>query len=233
MNSDGGFDEVNNYEYKGIRTLRNLSVNQINSMENDSSSSIHFVDNSEVSNVLVCGYVSSLRSVPSGIIFEIEDTTGKLPCTYWLSNNAYDDLIRERINENNILKVSGSLKYLNQQKTLNVSSVVIVTANYLTYHFVSCVYQSLFNKHLIERKKPAQPTHSTVKPVTATGMSVIQTDTLKVFRNNQDENGLDLVVVINMLKSKYSEHDIREAVESLLNNCHLYSVDGDSYKSVA
>ncbi len=231
MDSDLGYNERAKFEYTGVRTLRNLTVNQINSIEIDSGSSIYLIDNTEVHNIQICGYVVSCRTVPLGWVFEIDDTTGQLSCTFWSTNTAYDDITAEKIVENNLLKISGSLKIFNQQKTLNVMAVVPVTTNYLIYHFTSAIYQSLFYNHKIDRKKHLpQPKAAVV--ASDSEIPQIQSDALQVYRTNQDENGLELSIVISMLKSKYSENDIRDAVDALLTNCHLYSVDGESYKTV-
>ncbi|ELA41037.1 uncharacterized protein VICG_01919 [Vittaforma corneae ATCC 50505] len=219
---EGGFlQSSQKHEYTGVKTLRCLSNKQINSISTDDSSSVPIVDRFEVSNVQVCGYVTSFKKISTGFIFEVDDTTGKIECAFW-TNGSFEELSADQIKEGALLKLTGSIKIFASKKTLNVSTICTVDGNALTYHLTSCLYQHLFFTNKLERKDERRP---------SIGFSKIQNDILEVYKNNQDSEGLDIEVVVAMLRDKYSESDIRNTVEGLLSNCHLYSVDGTCYKT--
>lgn len=220
---DGGFlASSQRIEYTGIKTLRCLTIKQVNSIPLDESSSILICDRFEVSNLQIAGYISSVRKISSGYVFEVDDTTGKLDCAFWV-NGSFEELISERILENNLVRITGSLKTFGNKKTLNASNITIISTAILVYHLTSCLYQHLYFTGKMEK--------SDEKKGNVLSLSKIQTEILEVYRNNQDNDGLDLEIVVAMLKDKYTENDIRNNVYGLLNNCHLYSVEGTSYKT--
>lgn len=220
---DGGFlQSSQKHDYTGIKTLRSLTNKQLAGISSDDSSSILLVDRNEVSNVQACGYVLSTKKISTGYIFELDDTTGKIECAFW-THGSFEEIAAEQIVENALLRVVGSIKIFAGKKTLNVSSITAVSANTLVYHLTDCLYQHLFFTNKLarfEEKRQSIP-----------GFTKIQSDILDVYKNNQDDEGLGIDIVISMLRDKYKEPEIRNTVESLLNNCHLYSVDGNSYKT--
>lgn len=219
---DGGFlASSQKHEYTGVKTIRSLSAKQINAIPVDEGS-VLLVDRHEVSNLQACGYISSVKKISPGFVFEINDGTGKLDCALWV-NTDFDALMGEQVVENNLVRVTGSIKTFANKKTLNVSNIVRTTSNEFLYHLTSVLYQHLFMNNKLDRTEE--------KKNTASMLNRIQNDILEVYRNNQDGEGLDIEIVIAMLKDKYSENEVRNNVESLLSNCHLYSVDGSNYKT--
>lgn len=220
---EGGFlASSQKHEHTGIKTLRCLTAKQLHAISTEDASSVLLVDRFEVSNVQVCGHVSSLKKTSTGYVFELDDTTGVIDCAFWI-NGSYDEVAAEQIGENNLLKATGSIKVFASKKTLSVSNISPITANCLVYHLTSCLYQHLFFSNKLERAEE--------KRSNGASLSRIQDDILGVYRNNQDNDGLDIEVVVAMLRDKYSDSEIRANIESLLSNCHLYSVDGTSYKT--
>lgn len=219
---EGGFLQSSpKHEYSGIKTLRCLSNKQINEISADASSSILLVDRFEVTSVQICGYVVSVKKTSTGITFEVDDTTARIFCTLW-TTGPFEETIAEIIKENALLKITGSIKMFAGKKSVNVSSVDVVDTNTLIYHLTSCIYQHLHFTDKLEKKDERRE---------SIGFNKIQMDILEVYKNNQDDEGLDVEVVVSMLRDKYNERDIRNTVEGLLNGCHLYSVDGTSYRT--
>ncbi|KAI5172372.1 replication factor A2 [Pancytospora epiphaga] len=227
--SDGGYqDYAPRQEYTGAKTLRAFSAKQIKNLPVDDSTSILRIDNSEISNVIIVGYVASSRTNSAGIVFTLFDTTAIIECTCW-ANSQQDEQTSEHIRDGNLLKVIGSIKTFNSKKSVSVSSVMPVSTKYLLYHLTNVIYQSLYYQHRIQIQQPARSSHSAGnKSVTG---SAINDDVMETYRNNQDDNGLNLNLVISMLQGKYSEAQIREANENLLINCHIYSVDQNNYRT--
>jgi len=234
MDTEGGFQgSAPRHEYTGVKTLRRLTTKQINGLEVDGSSSIHVIDGAEVSNILVCGHVVLIRNSSAGTIFEIDDTTGSVECAFW-ANGAHDQAVLERVQEKNLVRVMGSLKIFNGKKTLNTTSVSLVSTSYLVYHLAGCIYQSLFFHHRIERPAAQAPLARGGRESLGGGAGLprIQDDVLAVYRGNQGGEGLEISVVVAMLQNQYSESDVRDAVESMVSNAYLYPVDTDTYSLV-
>lgn len=219
---EGGFlQSSQKHEYTGIKTFRSLTNKQISSISTEDSSSILLVDRFEVTNVQICGFVASSKKISTGLIFEIDDTTGKIECAFW-TNGTFEELAAEQIKEGALLKLTGSIKIFANKKTMNVSTINTVENNVLTHHLTNCLYQHLYFTNKLERREEKRQ---------SIGFTRIQSDILEVYKNNQDSDGLEIEVVVAMLRDKYIESDIRNNIEGLLNNCHLYSVDGTSYKT--
>lgn len=219
---EGGFlQSSQKHDYTGIKTLRCLTNKQIAGIPTEDASSVLLVDRFEVSNVRVCGYVVSMKKISTGYIFELDDTTGRLECAFW-TNGTFEELTAEQIVENALLKVTGSMKTFGGKKTLNAATISTVKADALMHHLTECLYQHLFFTNKLERKEEKRM---------SIGLSRIQAEILEVYKKNQDEEGLDVEVVVAMLRDKYSETEVKNTVEGLLNNCYLYSVDGTAYKT--
>lgn len=217
-NLEGGFnDSISRQEYSGVKTLRMLTAKQLAGLEVDESSSIHRIDGAEVTNVVVVGHVTTIKNNTAGTMFTLYDTTGFVDVAFW-ANGAYDEMVLARVAENALLKVTGSVRVFAGKKTVSSSSISVVDTNYLVYHLTAAAYQSAVLRRIVDAPAPPQSPAST-----------INADVLQTYRNNQDDNGLELDLVISMLKSKYAAPDVRDAIESLLTDCHLYSVDGTHY----
>lgn len=215
---EGGFqDNAVRPEYTGVKTLRMLTAKQLDGLEIDEASSIHRIDGAEVTNVAAVGHVSGIKNNTAGTMFMLYDTTGFVDVAFW-ANGAYEETVLSRIVDGALLRVTGSVRVFGGKKTVNASSVCAVDTNYLVYHLTDAVYQSVVLRRLVEA--PAQA---------SSGMAGISADVLQTYRNNQDDNGLELDLVVSMLQSKYASAEVRDAVESLLTDCHLYSVDGTHY----
>ncbi|ADM11636.1 replication factor A protein 2 [Encephalitozoon intestinalis ATCC 50506] len=221
--SDGGYIQSSpKREFLGIKTLRTLTIKQINNCDFDEASSTHMIDSAEVTNVQIVGWVVSSRTSATGSMFVLEDGTESVDCTFWPSNS-YEEEQCKALEEHGLLQVNGSLRTFNGKRSVSVSHLAQVEdPNLITYHFLNCIYQHLFYTRQLQREE-----------VKSDGAKLgrIQEDILECYRKNQDENGLHINVVIKMLSSKYPESEIKENIDVLLRDCHLYSVDGLEYKT--
>nr|AGE95714.1 replication factor a protein 2 32kDa subunit [Encephalitozoon cuniculi] len=221
--SEGGYIQSSpKRELLGVKTLRTLTIKQIGSCDFDETSSTHLVDSAEVTNVQIIGWVVSSKTSATGSMFVLEDGTGSVDCTFW-PGNSYEEEQCKVLEEQNLLKVNGSLRTFNGKRSVSASHLSAVEdSNFVTYHFLSCIYQHLFYTRQLQREEVKND---------GAKLDRIQEDILECYRRNQDENGLHINVVIKMLSSKYSESEVRENIDVLLRDCHLYSVDGLEYKT--
>eukprot|EP00866_Antonospora_locustae_P001624 jgi/Antlo1/1624/1836 len=218
---EGGFIQSSpKREFTGVRTLRNLTVAQINKIETEDSSTIYKIDNAEVTNIVFIGWVRESKQTQTGTIFTVEDGTGSARCTFW-PNSLVEEEQAGFIAVGNLLRLVGSLRLYDGKKSIHTTHLSVVEDyNYISFHFLSCVQQHL---HYTNRLRGG-----TMKEEK---MSRILEDVLECFRCNQDENGLHVDIVVRMLSNKYQEKDVKAAVDTLLNDCHLFSVEGQEYKT--
>lgn len=226
---DGGFIQSSQNSdgvkknFTGIKTLRSFTIKQLNIYDFDEVSSVHYIDEIEVTNIQVIGWVKSTSITSTGSIFEIEDGTGSIQCSFW-PNGVYEEEQSGYIEEGNLLKINGSMKIFNKKKSIAVAHIsTINNSNFITYHFLNCLYQHLYNTNKLQREE--------IKVNKNTSLNKLQEDIINCFKNNQDDNGMHINLVVNMLGNKYSENDIKENVEILVRDCHLYNVDEGEYKT--
>lgn len=224
---EGGFIQSSpKREFTGTKTIRSLTISQINKIEVEDSSTIYRVDNAEVNNILFIGWVRTCDQMQRETVFTVEDGTGCIKCTFW-PNTIIAEEQNGFITEGNLLKLVGSPRLHNNTREVNVVHLSIVEDyNYISYHFINCCYQHFYHCNRIKNENVGNDN-------IAVGISSdILTDVLECFRSNQDENGLHVDFMIKMLSNKYSEKDLRGAVDTLINDCHLFSVEGQEYKTI-
>lgn len=218
---EGGFIQSSpKREFTGVRTLRSLTITQINKIETEDSSTIYKVDNAEVTNIVFIGWVRETKQTQTSTIFTAEDSTGSIRCTFW-ANSLVEEEQAGLIAVSNLLKLVGSLRLYEGKKSIHVAYLTVLEDyNYITFHFLNCMYQHLYHNNRLKSDVAKD-----------TKMPKILDDVLECFRSNQDENGLHMDIVVKMLSNRYQEKDLKEAVETLLNDCHLFSVEGQEYKT--
>lgn len=175
--------------------------------------------------IVAIGWVRKTKVTNTGTIFEIEDGTGQISCSFFPSGS-FEEEQAGQIEISNFLKLFGTLRTFDQEPSVSVSFLEkIVDYNFITYHFLNVIQQHMFRNRELKRT-------ITTKKNVLINQGNCQEDVLSCFRNNQDDKGLDLHLVINMLQDRYQESEVRECVNQLLDDCFLFSVDGECYKTV-
>lgn len=207
-------------EFTSGKTLRSLTVSQINSVESAEGSALFKLDSSEISNVTVVGWVRDIKKVNSGVIFEIDDGTGFLKCTFW-SNGPLDEEQIGLIGGGSFLKLTGKISLYETKKSFQTTSVQqIDDPNYLTYHFISCIFQHYYHSNKLKKENKK-----------STKMPKVLEDVLNCIKGNQDDGGLNINIIVRMMDGKYPAESVKDAVRTLLNDCHIHSVGGEDYRT--
>lgn len=212
---EGGFIQSSPKRDNTIkRSIRHFTARQLLAV--DTSLSPYKIDDHDVTSIIVIGWINTIKRTSAGYAFTLRDLTGVMECSFW-PNGPFEETMTGCITENLLVKVCGILRVFNQKPNISVNSLLRVeNPNELLFHCLSAVHESLFMNNRLKRKA--------VK-----GRLNIQEDILDVYRNNQDENGIHVDIVVRMLANRYAESEVRDNVEMLLNDCHLYSVDGMEY----
>ncbi|WUR03595.1 replication protein A 32 kDa subunit [Vairimorpha necatrix] len=204
-------------EYTGIKTIRSLTIKQLQSAEHEEGSTVMYVDNKELTTFRLIGWTCSVKTTNTGKVFILEDGTSEIECTMW-SNKTYEEYLANLIEDGLFIKVTGTLKEYLGKKSVNVTSLyVIEDYNEMLYHMASSV-----KEHLMKKDVPV--TNDLLK---------IQKDILECIRNNQDDDtGLPINIILKCLQNEYNERMIRENIDFLVDNCHLIMADDGGYKTV-
>lgn len=216
---DGGFMQSSPKRDSTVkRSTRHFTIRQLNSA--DLTNAAPTIDDSPTSFIIIIGWIDTVKKASSGYAFTIQDFSGIINCSFWPKTD-YETTMSGCITENLIVKLYATLRTFNNKANLNVISILRVEdMNEIIYHNLQAIYESLYMQNKLKRKVIKNS-------VGANGN--IKEDILDVYRKNQDMNGLHVDVVVRMLANRYSESEVRENVEILLNDCHLYSVDGMEY----
>ncbi|KAK1349047.1 Replication factor A protein 2 [Hamiltosporidium tvaerminnensis] len=205
-----------------LRTIRSFTIKQILNSPVEEPSTDYRIDDVEVTNLQIMGFVRSTRVNTTGTIFNVEDTTGSIECAFW-PRGLFEEETVGLIEPPNLLKVVGSIRVFNGVKTIGASFISkIDDTNFFIKHFVECIFQHMFYLKTLKLTK-------NVKKSENKSFAKIKEDIINCYRSNQDERGIHVDIVVGMLKDKYPEQEVRENIEALLNDCHLYSVEGLEY----
>jgi len=193
-------------------------------------------------------FVASVRSVEdhsTHVMYEMEDGTGGvMHVKQWLDDNqectAISNLRQQCTQAHVYLKVVGVLKDYDGQKTVLADSIrPLSTSNEITHHFLQVVYQGEMHKRggntmgfeSFHQQRPGfagTPQMNRGAPMTNNAGNGVQDDIVRELKSYS--GGCRIEEVINVLRGKYSEDQIREGIAYLSSEGTIYSTtDEDTY----
>lgn len=205
--------------HQSPQSLRSLTIKQTTTTSTD--------DPSLPSSICIIGWIRTARHSQSGTLFTIDDGTATINASFW-ANTPFEEEQAGLIEPGNLLKMIGSIRLFNNETSVAVSALQkIDDCNYVTYHFANVLQQCMYLRRELKRDR---------RPVRAetsadVGKSSLASDVLACYRNNQDEKGLHVDVVVKMLRHKHRESDIRDAIDKLVDDCYLFIVSDLCYKT--
>lgn len=195
------------------RSTRHLTIPQLLSI--DLTNPNFKLHDHDLSTIITIGWIDTIKRTSSGYAFTISDFSSTIDASFW-PNSLFEENMTGNLLQNNIVKIVGVVRVFNQKPNISVNYILRVEdPNEIVYHGVAAIHETLFMQNRLKKK--------------TVGKLNIQQDILDVYRKNQDENGLHVDIVVRMLANRYAEGEVRECVEVLVNDCHLYSVDGMEY----
>ncbi|PRW56187.1 replication A 32 kDa subunit A-like [Chlorella sorokiniana] len=245
-----------NFENKS-QTLRAVTIKQLADASAQRVDDSLAIDGRDVSNITLVGKVLSTNE--SGLTYglEIDDGTGKAAVKIWISDDdsELDKQRRAEWRAGSYVRVHGHISNFGKNQEVIAFNIRPVTDhNEITYHFLQCIFQ---HAHLVK----GAPGGGAVKqeqggygaPAAAApaaggyggapaaggynpngGLSAVQADVMNFFNapDAQGDAGISLDDVLARAGGRYSMVQIREAVDALQNEGHLYStIDENHFKS--
>ena len=207
------------------------------------------VDGKPMGIVTLCGVVRNIQSKTTKVTYRVQDHTGAIDCVQWIDEGdgeAKDSGAREGM----YVIVAGQLKSFDNVSALTAHHVRPVTdSNEITAHLMDTLFSHLLNTKgdLDAKAAPAMPSGGTFTAGPAQtinsgaygavggeadGFTADQRMVLSEISANGDEAGASVSSISSALAGRLNESKIRETIEWLSNEGHVYStIDDDHFKS--
>jgi len=242
-----------------ISTLTPISVSQIHTAQKEGDG-FSLYNNTQLGQVSLVGIIRAVEKKSTKISYTIEDHTGLTECTKWLNEDEESD-VDATCRENMYVEVVGMIKDFNDKRSISAYSVAPIDPNQITTHLLGTIFTYLRHTKgpLNEEGKlgasvrpmattpaagmgAAQPMVAGMNQYTAQadtamdtgveGGNEIQGAVINVVKQCDSDEGVSVSSVTGQLKSKFSEAQVREALEWLSGEGHVYStIDDDHFKS--
>lgn len=162
-----------------------------------------------------------------------EDGTGSIPGHVWVNEGRIGEWAMN-LKEGQWVRVFGSLKVMGQNNYIQVNQIrPLVNFDEFTHHFLSTI-----SLHLnTTGRKPAiesnvQTFNNNFNSSNEKGLAPIQQAVIQVYSKSTADVGLHINSVIQALRGRYPESDVRSSVAWLMNEGFLYqTIDNDHAKS--
>lgn len=237
-----------------IPVTARMIINTHSTSNAEGTSSLALADDRELYRVKVVGAVRSVEDFSTNVQYSIEDGTGLIEVKQWNDDNDVAAVVEMRqacLKENIYIKVIGEVKDYDGKKTLVADTVrPLSSSNELSYHMLEVVYSAeSFQKRESIGGLPnmAMPTGGGVgfgSSMPSSSMPIGQSSTggsgdglrdhvLNYIKTEGEQSDIGAPVqrCIEMLSGKYSQQQVRQAIESLAAEGHVYStVNEEHYK---
>lgn len=189
--------------------------------------------------VTIVGKVVRKEETASHLTYAIDDGTGVVECKEFVSEDGEGQ--RENLPENDdYVRITGKMKSLNDNRNLQTMNCRKITDfNEVAFHFLDAMYAS--SRFTSEKgadvgvatgNAPAAYAMPTSGNNTETAGS-LQDQLLTIYNNPSGpasgDSGIELSEVVKLLGEKYTFDAVREAVEFLSNEGHVYSTISDEH----
>jgi len=238
------------------QTILPVTLKQIN--DADSSDDTMKIDGKELTQVVVVGTVLSMESQALANNYSIDDGTGRIDVRWWTDAESGDVHADKRslIREQTYVRVVGKIRNFQNQKQIVAFDVrPVKDFNEVTYHLIHCIQVHLANTTEQSPAKGAggESSHANQAfgygaapsynaPAAASnmgggdsGLNDIQQSVMNIIeQHGTGEMGCQFGDVKSQLGARFTEQQLREAIDFLSNEGHLYStIDEDHFKATS
>ncbi|GAB5587641.1 Replication factor A protein 2 [Umbelopsis nana] len=249
-NTGGGFLESSNYDNQGgnhsqgnktkasEQTLRPVTIKQMLNSQQSHGESEFKIDNVDVTQVTFVAVVRGISEQSTNISYTVEDGTGSIDVRKWADQNEQStDGERQKISQiisGNYVRIVGRLTQFNQKTHIVAFNIrPIKDANEITHHFLEAIMTHLqFTKGRSHGNGNSMDTFSNsaynagnfTNNSNQSGNRGIHGDVIDVINQFKHlDQGAEINQVVTRLQGKYSESQVRESLDFLQNEGHLYA----------
>ena len=191
----------------------------------------------EVHNLTLLGKVVKANVSATTQEYVVDDGTGAVNVKRWV--DAEDEAAKGAVAVGQYVRVYGHVRVFQGVRSVIAFNLRPVTDfNEVTYHFLEVVYCNAHNG----ARAAAAPAAAAAAPAdtayAAPGAAAAPAaggscsdDVFSIFNGpqGQDPNGVNITDVVAALNGRFTDAQVREAVESLVNDGHLYSTIDDAH----
>ncbi|XP_076441239.1 replication protein A 32 kDa subunit-B-like [Babylonia areolata] len=258
FNQDGGFEGQGGFsspggfgtpqpaeEKRGRSRAQNLVPVTVAQIFNASNTDDRFFSgNLEISQIAVIGLIRSVKESQTRVDYEIDDMTGPVLQVRHFSDqdeNLPDDQREEPLRENTYVRVCGHVRSFQGKRNVVAFKVLpVVDMNELTCHMLeiirahaaaNMVDNSVGGGNAMSTSAGAPRAGDYSGSTNFPGMSSLHSQIATIIKNNTTDVGASVADVSKHLRG-VPEKAIREAVEFLSGEGHIYStIDDDHFKA--
>jgi replication factor A2 len=231
------------------QTLQPVTVQMcLTSNPDEEGQGEQLADGRKLYHVKIVGAVRSYEDFSTNCLYGIEDGTGLIDVKQWIGSNDCSAMERLRQScgkEGIYLTIVGQVKDYDGKKTVIADSVrPIQTGNEITHHMLEVVYaaetykrmnSSMYGSNVISRQGLGfGASFGKGAPIQQHGSNDSLRDMVLTFIRTEgvySETGANVPLCVQRFEGKFSEHEIRNVVEDLAAEGHIYStIDENNYK---
>lgn len=239
---------------KGEQTVFPVTIKQIN----DASTGDDQVkiDGRDVNQVVIVGTVLTIDAQALAINYSMDDGTGRIDVRWWsdAENGESADEKRSIISEMTYARVVGKVRNFQGTKQIVAFDVrPVKDFNEVTYHMINAVQVHLahttaasapvdnngpgfgFGAAPVAQNTPAATGAAPMTGGADSNLNEIQKSVMEIIdQHGAGEMGCEFGAVKAQLGNRFDEGQLREAIEFLSSEGHLYStIDEDHFKATA
>jgi replication factor A2 len=201
------------------------------------------VNGEEVHNLTLLGKVIKENLSATTQEYVIDDGTGQVNVKRWVDADETSETAgQEAPRLGQYVRVYGHIRVFQGQRSVIAFNLRPVTDfNEITYHFLEVVYCNAHNGARaaaapaaaagVGAAAAAHTAYATPGAAAPAAGGSCSDQVFSIFNGPQgaDPNGVNIADVVTALNGRFTDAQVREAVESLVNDGHLYSTVDDAH----
>lgn len=208
------------------------------------------INGREVSQVKIVGVVRQADVKSTKITYTVEDHTGTIEVVYWVNEGGEDQESRPQadIREGLFICVVGHIKTFGEKRQLTSFHIApIKEADEITHHHLDALHTHLVltrgSKQLTRGRADAPVSAAGAGPAVpvsrdyggpapmqaSNGFDPLQTAIMTAIRGSHSDQGMSVLDLVSAMRGRYTEPQIRKAMEYLSQEGHLYSTIDDDH----
>jgi len=228
------------------QNLRPVTIKQLYSAEQPVPEGPFKLNGKDLDHITLIGKVQKVQPMSINTIYTIEDGTGSIDVRIWINDNDSDAQKRSQWSEGTYIRVIGSLRVFGEKgdkrSVMAFHIHLIEDYNEITAHFLEVIKINLEDKKNnnsfgnVDTTIPAFG-NSDYAPamynkndndMNVSGYSPCQQAIINLIKSqNLGEEGMHVDNIISILRGKYGEKEVRDSLEWLISECHLYNTTID------
>jgi len=226
-----------------IQTLTPVTIRQLYNAVQQQPGDIFKVDGKELNQITIVGQIVSSQIQSTNLELLIDDSTGKMDVRQWLEPdegaNQYLEDQRATFKEGVYVRVVGHLRAFQAKRSIMAFRIQPIDDwNEITFHLLEAIHVHLFNtKGPLEGGEAAAPLPALTtpqrqgRPAGAGGFgSVLRNNVMELLRSAPDTKQGSAIKDIVIQLADYPEEEVRQAIEFLATEGHIYTTIEDHVK---